>query len=148
MSWVNQLGENILSDDVNKPGNDSDAENLSPAGRISRQGDELAARGSYAEAIAAYRESIEQDATIFSNYLKLAMAQYQNAEYLAAEATLQKMVDVGPADRRPYTYREIIRFYLSFLQWDKAREAAEKCIALGVKDANHFLAQSVLAISK
>src|SRR5438270_11036796 len=101
---VISFGENILSDDVNRRGTDSDAENLSPAVRFSRQGDELAARGSYSEAIAAYRESIEQDATIFSNYLRLAMAQYQNAEYLAAEVTLQKMVDVGPADRRPYTY--------------------------------------------
>lgn len=110
---------------------------------LRQRGDQLAAEGLHQEAVDAYKESIERDAGNHSTYVKLAEAYYSMSERAEADAALQKLVDLNPQSTA--VYRELIGFYLSTNQWGKTKESAEKCVALGVHDANYYLAESISA---
>lgn len=110
---------------------------------LRQRGDQLAKEGSHKEAVDAYKESIERDATNHSTYIKLAEAYYNLRERSEADDALQKLVDLDP--KSTTVYRELLRFYLTKDQWRQAHETAAKCVALGIKDANYYLAESISA---
>lgn len=130
MSWLRQ----ILRFGKNDP---------ERAELLRQRGDQLTEEGSHKEAVDAYKESIERDATNHSTYIKLAEAHYKMRERAEADAALQKLVELNP--QSTVVYRELIGFYLSTNRWEKVKEAADNCIALGIKDANYYLAESVSA---
>jgi len=110
---------------------------------LTQRGDQLAQAGSHREAVEAYKESIERDAHNHSPYIKLAEAHYNLGERAEADAVLEKLVGLTPPSTN--TFREVIGFYLSTDQWRQAQEMAAKCVALGTRDSNYYLADSVAA---
>ncbi len=103
--------------------------------------------GEGAEALAAYRKAVENKPDLVAAHLRMASMLPNLFEYEQAEAAVERVLDLEPANAMGYLQRGLIRFYKTsdakaLDDLELARVLAPKDVAIrkAIKDVKHVMA--------